>query len=148
MVVAVAAYSAYVLFPQPTSVNLPDPPSHFTVGARSFGITYIATNSSSWQSGLMGRKVTQSTFMLFVLPSMGTYRFWMKGMNASLDIIWLDVANRTGSVVTVAAGVPPCPPGAQCPEYAPTAPSNWVLEAPAGFASAENVTVGTRVAFG
>src|SRR5690242_19089944 len=62
----------------------------FSVGGKTFRLTYLATNQSMLQNGLMGKKVTSQTTMLFVFPNAGYYPFWMFGVNSSLDIIWIE----------------------------------------------------------
>ena len=37
----------------------------FTIGGKTFELTYLATNQSALQNGLMGTKVTNSTTELF-----------------------------------------------------------------------------------
>jgi len=118
------------------------------VNGRTFGITYVATNESQWQAGLMDKKVTSTTFMLFIFPSSAVYPFWMYNVNSSLDIIWVNVAGTTGSVVYLAANAPGCPLPVGCPNYTPTAAANYVIEAKGGFAEANGVVVGSMVQFG
>lgn len=98
----------------------------------------------------MGKNVTSSTFELFVFPNAGFYAFWMFGMKASLDIMWVYTAggNDTGSVVYLVQDVPPCAVSVDCADYQPTASAaNLVIEAQAGFAAAHGITVGTNVTF-
>lgn len=119
----------------------------FTVGGKTFKLTYVATNQSALAKGLMGVRVTSSTFELFVFPTAGTYSFWMYGMNSSLDIMWLDTppGSDTGSFVYLALGVPPCHVSVACTTYQPTAKADYVIEAQAGFAAANGIAVGTPV---
>jgi len=124
-------------------------PSNFTLNGRTFNITYVATNNTEWQSGLMDKKVTNSTFMLFVFPSLAVYPFWMYHVNSSLDIIWLHVAGDSGCVVYLAADVPGCTGlSIVCPNYTPSSTANYVIEAKGGFAASNGVRVGTTVQFG
>ncbi|HUH99974.1 MAG TPA: hypothetical protein VLY65_02925, partial [Nitrososphaerales archaeon] len=54
----------------------------FSVGGRTFDLTYLATNQSALQKGLMGVKVTDNMTELFVFPNPGYYSFWMYGVNS------------------------------------------------------------------
>jgi len=119
----------------------------FSVGGKTFGFTYVATNQTELERGLMGRKVTNTTTMLFVFPTEGYYSFWMYGVNTSLDMMWVDVppGSTTGHVVSMALGSPPCNVSVFCQSYAPSAVANFVIEAKAGFAQANGVEVGTTV---
>jgi uncharacterized membrane protein (UPF0127 family) len=121
--------------------------SSFTVGGKTFKLTYVATNQSALAKGLMGVKVTSSTFELFVFPTAGTYSFWMYGMNSSLDIMWVDTphGSDSGTFVYLALDVPPCHLSVACTTYQPAAKADYVIEAQAGFAAANGIAVGTAV---
>jgi len=122
----------------------------FSVGGRTFHLTYLATNQSTLEKGLMGKKVTDTTTELFVFPKAGYYSFWMYGVNSSLDIMWVYTppGASTGSFVYLALGAPPCQVSVACTSYQPTADANYVIEARAGFAAANGIEVGTSVTFG
>jgi uncharacterized membrane protein (UPF0127 family) len=147
LIIAVACYAAYTLASTPGTVYLAEPPTEFSVNGHRFGITSIAATQDARQSGLMNTKITNSTFMLFVFPTQGEYPFWMSQVNSSLDIIWLNVTGTTGKVVSLASDVPGCNSITFCPDYSPSSPANWVLEAKGGFAQAYGVRVGTLIAF-
>jgi uncharacterized membrane protein (UPF0127 family) len=121
--------------------------SSFTVGGKTFKLTYVATNQSALAKGLMGVKVTPSTFELFVFPSASTYSFWMYGVNSSLDIMWVDTppGSHAGTFVYLALDAPPCHVSVACTTYQPTANADYVIEAQAGFAAANGIAVGTGV---
>ncbi len=120
----------------------------FSVGGKTFHLTYVATNQTELSKGLMGVKVTEGTTELFVFPTAGYYSFWMYGVNSSLDIMWVDAPSggNSGSFVYLALDSPPCHVSFACTNYAPTARANYVIEAKAGFAAANGITVGTPVA--
>ena len=68
----------------------------------------------------------------------------MKGMEFSLDLVWI----RDGTVVQIDASVPPSPkdtPDDQLPRYQPTEPITHVLELAAGSAAHYGITVGDRI---
>jgi len=127
-------------------------PTHYTsfsVGGKTFKLTYLASNQSALQKGLMDTKVTDSTTELFVFPTAGYYSFWMFGVNSSLDIMWVDAppGNNAGSFVFLALDAPPCHVSVDCASYAPTSKADFVIEAKAGFAAANGIKVGTPVTF-
>jgi uncharacterized membrane protein (UPF0127 family) len=123
--------------------------SSFSVGSKTFSLTYLATNQSMLHKGLMGTKVTNDTTMLFVFPNPGYYSFWMSGVNSSLDMIWLDssAGSSVGKVVYLALDSPTCQVSVLCQNYVPTAKADLVLEAKAGFAQANGIDIGTAVVF-
>ena len=119
----------------------------FTVGGKTFELTYLATNQTALEKGLMGVKVTATTTELFVFPTAGYYSFWMYGVNSSLDIMWVDTPPGAGSgtFVYLALGAPPCHISVVCTSYQPSARADYVIEARAGFAAANGIAVGTPV---
>ena len=147
MIAALVVFAAYVITSTPGSVTSPVP-SRFTVNGKTFAITDTAINNAQREEGLMNRKVTNATVMLFAFPSPGHFTFWMYGTNTSLDIIWVSVDGSLGRVVYVASSAPPCYVSASCTTYTPSAPANYVLEAKAGFAEANNIEVGASIEFG
>ena len=143
----VVSAGVYVLFASPGQANLNSVPSHFVVGGRTFDITYVATNESAWKSGLMNRKITNTTTMLFVFPRSDIYPFWMYDTNSSLDMIWVNATGNAGRVVFLVTGAPSCYLPVGCPVYTPSAVANYVIEAKAGFARANGVVIGTLIQF-
>ncbi len=123
--------------------------SGFSVGGKTFPLTYVATNQSMLEKGLMDTKVTDTTTMLFVFPRSDYYSFWMYGVNSSLDMIWVDAAagSNVGRVVYLALDSPPCRVSVVCTTYQPTARADFVIEAKAGFAAANGIALGTTVVF-
>jgi len=147
VVIIVLIGGAYVLLGSATQVNPKSVPSKFTVNGKTFDFTYVATNETEWEAGLMNKKVTSNTTMLFVFPSSAVYPFWMYHVNSSLDIIWLDVTGNEGHVVYLAASVPGCFLPIGCPNYTPTSAANYVIEAQGGFSSVNGIGVGTQIRF-
>jgi uncharacterized membrane protein (UPF0127 family) len=149
VLVPVLIVAAYVLLYDSAQVAS-SPNAHyasFSVNGKTFRLTYLATNQTELEKGLMGVKVTDSTTELFVFPNEGHYSFWMFGVNSSLDIMWVDVppGSDSGSFVYLALGAPPCQVAVTCPDYENTAIANFVIEAKAGFAAANGIEVGTPV---
>ena len=96
----------------------------------------------------MNTKVTNTTFMLFVFPAPGYYKFWMYETNTSLDIIWVNADGNLGRVVYVVTSAEPCYKQESCPIYTPSAAANYVLEARSGFVQTNGIEVGTEIQFG
>jgi len=148
VVIVVIIGGTYLLLGSATQVNLKSAPSKFTVSGKTFEFTYVATNETEWQAGLMNKKVTSNTTMLFVFPNSAVYPFWMYHVNSSLDIIWLQVTGGEGDVVYLAASVPGCFLPIGCPNYTPTSAANYVIEAQGGFCELNGIGLGTQVRFG
>ncbi|MDE1856184.1 MAG: DUF192 domain-containing protein, partial [Candidatus Micrarchaeota archaeon] len=90
--------------PVPSKVSY----SHFSVGNRSFAITYVASNYSQWTEGLMNKTVTNSTFELFVFPNPSIYPFWMNNTYTNLDMLWVNGSSHGGKVVYILKNAPSC----------------------------------------
>lgn len=121
----------------------------FSVSGKTFKLTYLATNQTELQKGLMGVKVTDTTTELFVFPNAGYYSFWMYGVNSSLDMIWVDAqpGSNSGSVAYMATNAPPCTVPVACTSYQPTSRADFVIEAKGGFAAANGIKLGSTVVF-
>lgn len=97
----------------------------------------LATTPAEQAQGLGGRpSLPADEGMLFVFPEHGQYEFWMKDMRFPIDIIWMD---DTGKVIYI---VPALSPDTYPQAFGPAAPSRYVLEVPAGFATAHQVRIG------
>jgi uncharacterized membrane protein (UPF0127 family) len=147
MMIVVAIYAISALL-DTGSVTSPVP-STFTVNGKTYSFTYVATNDAERSAGLMNKKVTNTTTMLFAFPGVGVYQFWMYDTNTSLDMIWVSATGDNGTVAYVYADALPCYSysGLTCPNYG-APPANYVIEAKAGFAAANGIVVGTHVQFG
>ena len=90
--------------------------------------------------GLGGRTgLASDEGMLFAFESDAKYRFWMKDMLFSMDILWL---SNEGKVVDMRENVSP----ATYPEvFTPNMPARYVLELPSGFARDNNLRFGDIV---
>ncbi len=90
------------------------------------------------EQGLSGRtSLAENEGMLFIFEKSGSYGFWMKDMNFSIDIVWINDKNQ---VVGVDKSVSP---GTYPQVFYPLVPVKYVLELPAGFSEAHNIKVGT-----
>ena len=141
------AIAAYAVLGISGSVTSPVPTT-FTVNGKTYAFTYTATDDAQREAGLMNKQVTNTTTMLFVFPAMGTYQFWMYDTNTSLDMIWINATGNIGRVVYVYADAQPCYSQIYCPTYGPSTPTNYVIEARAGFAEANGIGAGTQIQFG
>ena len=105
----------------------------------------VADTPQERAAGLSGYPgLPENAGMLFVFPEPRQPSFWMKGMEFSLDLVWI----RDGIVVQIDASVPPSPkdtPDDQLPRYQPTEPITHVLELAAGSAAHYGITVGDRI---
>ena len=121
----------------------------YQVDGREFNISLVAADQAAWTEGLMNATITNATMMVFVFPSPGIYPFWMENTYSNLDMMWLNVSGGKGAVVYLVRNATSCVGKGEgwCMDnqYVPTAYANYVIEAKAGFADANNVTVGTSV---
>ncbi len=114
-----------------------------TLGKRSLTLELAKTAASTTQ-GLSGRTSIGSDGLLFIMPSLGYHRFWMKEMLFPIDIVWF--ANNT--VIDISPNLPPPPEGQrleELPTYSPNQPADMVLELPAGQAEQWQIQVGDRL---
>lgn len=92
----------------------------------------VADTFSKRRLGLGKRTSLKKNWgMLFVFEKMGRHSFWMKDMNFSLDIIWLD-NNR---IVHIQENAKPNITGQEFPIFKPLPLANFVLEIAAGRAN-------------
>lgn len=149
LVVGLVAAGVYYTY---TATSLPGPatgpvPTSFTVNGKTFQFNYTATNSTEWKEGLMNARVTPHTTMLFMFPHSARWSFWMYDTNSSLDMIWVNATGGSGDVVYLVTSAQPCYVMALCTTYTPSAPANFVIEAGAGFAQANGISIGSAVRF-
>lgn len=147
VVIVFAGYGIYVMEMQQSSFTGPVP-STFTVNGKTYAFTYAATSRVQWEAGLMNKKITNTTTMLFAFPNFDTWTFWMYDTNSSLDILWLNSTGGTARVVYLVMSAPPCFNAGTCARYTPSSAANFAIEAEAGFAAANGISVGTPVKFG
>jgi uncharacterized membrane protein (UPF0127 family) len=79
--------------------------------------------------------------MWFVFEQPGQYGFWMKNMDFSIDILWIDGKLR---IVDVQTNVPPCA-RTRCEVYYPSRDALYVLELPAGEAERLQIVPGDKI---
>lgn len=93
----------------------------------------LARDPATRARGLSDRAALETDGLLLEWPDAGRHPVWMAGMQFSLDLIWLDDADRVTGVV---AHVPLCQ-GPPCPLVEPASAKSTrsVLEVVAGRAS-------------
>jgi len=102
----------------------------------------LALTGEEQEQGLSGRnKLEENEGMLFVFDHIDRYAFWMKNMNFSIDIIWI---NDDFEVVYVKNDASP----KSYPEiFKPTEKVRYVLEVNSIFSENNNLKVGDKVEF-
>ena len=108
----------------------------------------LAADPEKRIKGLSGRPFLEAgTGMLFVFEDPERLRFWMRGMEISLDIVWISSDCR---VVDVSEDVPfpdPDTPLDELPRYFPESPAQYVLEINGGEAAELGLGIGDTVEF-
>lgn len=112
-------------------------------GAR-FEVEYVADPQSRRQ-GLMGRtSLPSGTGMLFDFPEGTQPAIWMRNMQISLDLVYIDA---DGHIAQIFREVPPCL-AMPCEIYHASRPLRFVLELPAGTVAERGLAIGQRVPLG
>ncbi len=127
LLVVLALISPYVTVPR----EAPAP-------AMSLATIEIADTAEERAHGLSGRAVIPDDFgMLFIFDEAGYYGFWMKGMLAPIDIIWV---NEDGTIAGVSESISP---DSYPAEFQPPVPVRYVLEVRAGLSRERGYGPGT-----
>ncbi len=116
-----------------------DYPDTLIVGGTTLRVS-LATTSAQRSRGLSGRsELLEGTGMLFVFSEPAQYSFWMKDMNFSIDIVWV---NARGVVIDITTDASP----ASFPTtFVPSGPVTYVLEVPAGYTSRAGINIGDTI---
>jgi uncharacterized membrane protein (UPF0127 family) len=77
-----------------------------------------------------------NTVMLFAHPTPGNFRYHMKNVRSGLDLMSLDSAGRVIKIQSVRPGTDGYGSGANC---------QFMIEAPCGFASTNNLKIGDLI---
>ena len=105
--------------------------------------TEVVDLIESRQRGLMFREsLGENQGMLFIFEDEDWHNFWMKNMNFSLDIIWIDTKQE---IVDIKENVQPC--RETCDSIAPAKKSKYALEVNSGFVKKNDIKIGDRVKF-
>lgn len=125
------------VLPSYATITLPD--AGYTVRAE------VARTPEERVRGLSGREALASgTGMLFVFDMLDQHHIWMRGMQFSLDIIWI----AGGVVVDTHENLPVPPPDADpatLPYFNPRPQALFAVEVPAGDVAAHHIVPGQRV---
>jgi uncharacterized membrane protein (UPF0127 family) len=101
----------------------------------------VANTPEQQQIGLMYRKsLAENRGMIFVFPQIRPLKFWMKNVDISLDMIFLN----NGRVKAVLSNVPPCTVD-PCPSYGPDDLTNQVIELRGGRAAELGIKEGDQL---
>ncbi len=108
----------------------------------------IANTGSLREKGLSGRvNMPEDSGMFFIFDSQDiTPTFWMKGMNFSLDIIWIN----DGKIVKIDKNIPPPPSNTrddQLKKFDSGSPIDYVLEVNGGYSDKNKISVGDSIDF-
>jgi uncharacterized membrane protein (UPF0127 family) len=128
-----------------TAPAMPTPITQVLFGDTAIAVG-VAADDASREQGLSGRAdLADGTGLLFVFDKLGLWGFWMKDMNFAIDIIYMD---QYGKVVTVVSDATPESYREDPPRvFYPTLPALYVLEVPAGFSGAHQITEGSIATF-
>lgn len=136
--------------PAVTKINPADITSVVFMGTSTPGVTAasstfavdVALTEAAREKGLSGRtSLKQNTGLLFVFDAAEEPLFWMKDMNFSIDITWIDDSMK---VVHIEKNVSP---NTYPKTFSSPVPSRFVLETPAGSMKAHKISVGDAVVF-
>lgn len=100
----------------------------------------VASTPELQTQGLSGRNgLNENDGMLFVFDHSGVYYFWMKDMNFSIDMIWLD---KNLKVIYIEKNATP---ESYPKTFGPNKDSLYVLEVVPGFSDKHNLKEGDSV---
>ncbi len=102
----------------------------------------LADNEEERIQGLSGKeKLSHDQGMLFIFPEMGNHGIWMKDMNFSIDIIWLD------SKFQVVDFIENVSPESYPNIFKPRKPAKYVLEMNNGFVKENGIKIEDQATF-
>lgn len=107
-------------------------------------VAEVVATEEQQEQGLAGvEKLENNTGMLFAFSQDGVHPMWMKGMNTSIDMVWL---NNEGQVVYLASKVPvPEEEQTDFPTYSNIEPARYVLELAAGTIESTDIKEGSKL---
>lgn len=115
------------------------------LGGKRFSVEIVADDQARAR-GLMFRELMATAHgMLFVFDGEAPRSFWMKNTRIPLDILFFDARRR---LVSLHSRVPPCPDGAECPDWTSEGPAAYVLELNAGQAETLGLRRGDELVIG
>jgi len=100
----------------------------------------VASTTETRTKGLSGTPyLPEGVVKLFVFDESQEWSFWMKDMNYSIDIIWVDA---TGEIVFIEESVSP---SSYPMSFMSNIPAKYVIETTNGFVKEYGIAVGERV---
>jgi uncharacterized membrane protein (UPF0127 family) len=100
----------------------------------------IADTPQMRQKGLSGREaLADNEGMFFIFERAEKHSFWMKDMNFSIDIVWI---NDAYTIVDITENLHP---ESYPKTYRPSIPVRYVLELPSGWIERNKVNMGDMV---
>ena len=120
-------------------------PSHAVINGRAFNLE-VASDAASRALGLGGRgALADDSGMLFVFPSEGFHRFWMKDVSFPLDLLYIA---GDGTIVDIQRMEPePGVPDAELTIYEPPVEVLLAMEINGGLARRHGIEAGMAVGF-
>jgi len=114
-----------------------------TVPMEIADVTVSASIAQTWAERIQGLSGTpylpDHVVKLFIFDANGFHSIWMKDMNYSIDIIWVDEAK---TIVHIAKDISPD----SYPEsFTPDKPAYYVIETVAGFVDKNDIAIGDTV---
>jgi uncharacterized membrane protein (UPF0127 family) len=142
MIIAVGAVIFFFLFLQFRGMSYET--ATLAMGGELF-MARVADSAPKRAQGLSGTDhLEKNEAMLFIMPTVGTFAFWMKDMQYPLDIVWV----REGKIIDIATRVPPVTPGIseeQVPRYTSRLPIDAVVEVVAGTVDRLGLKIGDEI---
>ena len=126
---------------QPEKNLMPENIKSVKIAGQNIKVDLALTDSEIVQ-GLSGRRdLKDNEGMLFVFDRPGNYPFWMKDMNFSIDMIWIDENMKVVYIKKDAR------PESYPVTYGPNESAKYVLEVVSGFSDKNNLKAGDAVGF-
>lgn len=142
VIVAIAAGVAVIIFFANNNQTESRYNETITIGDTAY-YADIARTVAELEHGLSNsQQIAADQAMLFIFPTMSKWGIWMKDMNYSIDILWLDDAKKVQHIVTDAQPV-------SYPEisFYPPTEVRYVIELKSGTVKDKRITIGTQAAF-
>jgi len=143
LVVVVIAFGAFVSTKTSQQLDFAANYSHGTIFVGTTTLSALVSDTEDLRAkGLSGfSRLGRDQAMLFIFPSLGNWGFWMKDMNFSIDILWLDEDFR---IITIEKSVAP----STYPKiFFPKSLARYVIELNAGTTDLFGVTIGDELRF-
>jgi len=141
VVVAVLILGSFYFFLQKPAPTKYQGESLIQIGETEIHVR-LADTSAEHRQGLSGTKdLADGEGMLFVYDEPAKQGFWMKDMNYSIDIIWIDEKN---TVIGIERDVSP---NTFPLVFSSPGEVKYVLEVPAGFSARSNIEIGEILNF-